>query len=101
MRDPWSALGIPRGSDRKVVLAAYRRLAFSAHPDAGGDAMRFIALRAARDEALDRAPSVVHVAQPSAPQPDQESSSDRPAGARRAATGDDDEVLHYPGRRGI
>jgi curved DNA-binding protein CbpA len=42
-RDPYSILGVPHGSSRTVVAAAYRRLAKLHHPDAGAapsDAMR-------------------------------------------------------------
>ena len=33
MKDPYEVLGVPRGSDREKVKAAYRELAKKYHPD--------------------------------------------------------------------
>jgi hypothetical protein len=45
-------LGVEFGADREAVQRAYRRLARSSHPDAGGASERFIQLTAARDALL-------------------------------------------------
>jgi curved DNA-binding protein CbpA len=42
----------PRSSNADEVKAAYRRLAFEAHPDRGGKTEDFVRLTNARDDAL-------------------------------------------------
>jgi hypothetical protein len=51
-RSPWDVLGVPRGSSRDVIYAAFRDKARKAHPDAGGSTAAMAELAAARDEAL-------------------------------------------------
>ena len=46
------ALGLRQGSTAQQVRQAYRHKARALHPDAGGDAAAFIALRSAYEEAL-------------------------------------------------
>jgi hypothetical protein len=45
-------LGLPRSATRAEVLTAFRNLAKTAHPDAGGDAASFRELVAEKDRAL-------------------------------------------------
>ncbi|KPF41346.1 molecular chaperone DnaJ [Rhizobium sp. AAP43] len=46
MIDPYDMLGVGREADEPTIKAAYRRLAKTAHPDAGGDADRFAKISA-------------------------------------------------------
>ncbi len=46
------ALGLRQGSTAQQVRQAYRQKARALHPDAGGDAAAFIALRSVYEEAL-------------------------------------------------
>lgn len=48
----WTVLGLAPGASRDVIQAAYRTLAKSAHPDAGGSDAQMAALNRARDAAL-------------------------------------------------
>lgn len=50
-RSCWDVLGIPPGSPPEKVDAAYRALAKSLHPDAGGSDDEMAALNRAREEA--------------------------------------------------
>lgn len=50
-RSCWDVLGIPPGSSPEKVDAAYRALAKSLHPDAGGSDDEMAALNRAREEA--------------------------------------------------
>lgn len=50
--DCWTILELPPGSSADGIRAAYRRLARTAHPDAGGSHERMAALNTARDIAL-------------------------------------------------
>lgn len=45
-------LGVPAGTTREEVRAAYRRLAADMHPDRGGSDARLAALTEARDRIL-------------------------------------------------
>jgi hypothetical protein len=45
----YATLGLERGATAREVVHAYRRLARLHHPDAGGDATRFLELQAAYD----------------------------------------------------
>jgi hypothetical protein len=45
----YATLGVERGATRREVVQAYRRLARRHHPDAGGDAARFLHVQAAYD----------------------------------------------------
>lgn len=58
LADAYRALGLDPGASSAAVTAAYRDGARTAHPDAGGDAAAFAALReaygAALRDALDR-----------------------------------------------
>ena len=45
-------LGLPRSATRAEVLTAFRNLAKTAHPDAGGDAASFRELVAEKNRAL-------------------------------------------------
>ena len=47
LSDPWSVLGIHRGSDEESVKNAFKRLARIHHPDKSGDAARFKEVHAA------------------------------------------------------
>ena len=47
--DPYRLLGLGSGATETEVRRAFRRLARLAHPDAGGDPARFVALRRAHD----------------------------------------------------
>ncbi|MGL3605436.1 J domain-containing protein [Rhizobium sp. G187] len=47
--DPYDMLGVGREADEPTIKAAYRRLAKTAHPDAGGDADRFAKISACYD----------------------------------------------------
>lgn len=49
---PFEVLGLPETASADEVKAAFRRLSFSAHPDAGGSAAAFLGLTRARHEAL-------------------------------------------------
>lgn len=51
-KSPWDILGVPRGSSRDVIEAAYRAKARTAHPDAGGSNAAMAEINAARDAAL-------------------------------------------------
>ncbi|MBC7149857.1 J domain-containing protein [Ciceribacter selenitireducens] len=44
--DPYQLLGLERDADEAAIKAAYRKVAKTAHPDAGGDLDRFAALTA-------------------------------------------------------
>ena len=57
LRAPHEVLGVAPNAPRSVVEAAYRALARSAHPDAGGSAATMAALTAARDSLLSADPS--------------------------------------------
>lgn len=48
----WQVLGLPRNASRDAITQAYRTLAKSAHPDAGGSEAAMARLTAARDQAL-------------------------------------------------
>lgn len=48
----WQVLGVSHTADRSMIEAAYRRLARTAHPDAGGTTAAMSRLNTARDEAL-------------------------------------------------
>jgi molecular chaperone DnaJ len=54
--DPWAVLGVPRGSDKAAVKAAYRKLALRCHPDLCGASpeavARFNEIKAAADSIL-------------------------------------------------
>lgn len=50
--DPLAVLGLPPGADARAILAARRRLAKDAHPDAGGSVERMQAVNDAADAAL-------------------------------------------------
>jgi hypothetical protein len=50
--DAFAALGLAAGATESDIRRAYRKLAFRAHPDRGGDAARFIEITRARDRAL-------------------------------------------------
>ncbi len=39
--DPYELLGVARDADEAAIKAAYRKVAKTAHPDAGGDAEAF------------------------------------------------------------
>ena len=47
--DPYAVLGLDRAATDAEIRRAFRRLARLAHPDAGGDPARFVALRRAHD----------------------------------------------------
>ncbi len=51
--DPYSLLGLDRAATDAEIRRAFRRLARLAHPDAGGDRERFVALRRALDVLTD------------------------------------------------
>jgi hypothetical protein len=51
-RSCWQILGLAPGASRDAIEAAYRTLAKKHHPDAGGTDNEFVAITAARDEAL-------------------------------------------------
>lgn len=51
-RDCWSVLGLKPGATRDDIEQKFRDLAKRHHPDAGGDANEFVAIRKARDDAL-------------------------------------------------
>lgn len=52
-KDPWSILGLPRESaTRENIMANYRVLAQTAHPDCGGSSEAFQELTAAKDLAI-------------------------------------------------
>jgi hypothetical protein len=51
-KDEFSLLGLRSTATQDEVQVAFRRLAKTAHPDAGGVAADFIALVAAKDRAL-------------------------------------------------
>lgn len=53
--DPYSLLGLDRAATDGEIRRAFRRLARLAHPDAGGDPARFVALRRAHDLLTDPA----------------------------------------------
>ena len=48
--DPWTVLGVPRGSNIDECKQAYRQLALSLHPDVGGDATTFASVVQAYQE---------------------------------------------------
>jgi len=50
----WEVLGVDKAADRKAITNAFRALAKTHHPDAGGDADTFKRLRAAYDQAVAR-----------------------------------------------
>lgn len=50
--DYLKALGLSKGCKLADVERAFRKLAMTAHPDKGGTAAKFVALKRARDEAL-------------------------------------------------
>jgi hypothetical protein len=47
--DPYALLGVPRGAPLDVVKAAFKKKALEHHPDHGGDAATFMALKRAYD----------------------------------------------------
>ncbi len=49
MIDPYVMLGVERDVDGEAIKAAYRKVAKSAHPDAGGDVTQFARLQACYD----------------------------------------------------
>ncbi len=51
--DLYKVLGVPREASTEEVRKAYRRKAKKAHPDAGGDAVKFGALQRAHDVLVD------------------------------------------------
>ncbi len=53
-RSVWSVLGVERLASPDEIKRAFRRRALETHPDQGGDAAEFRAVRAAYDEALAR-----------------------------------------------
>lgn len=50
-RDCWQVLGVPKGSSRDEITAAYRRLRSKHHPDKGGSAAAFDEVERAYREA--------------------------------------------------
>lgn len=48
--DPFACLGVPVDADLDTVRRAFRRAALDTHPDRGGDAASFRAVRAAYDQ---------------------------------------------------
>jgi hypothetical protein len=50
----WQVLGVAPSATVEEIRAAFRRRTLVTHPDRGGDAEAFRALRAAHDEALQR-----------------------------------------------
>eukprot|EP01060_Flectonema_neradi_P009378 TRINITY_DN16686_c0_g1_i1.p1 TRINITY_DN16686_c0_g1~~TRINITY_DN16686_c0_g1_i1.p1 ORF type:complete len:533 (+),score=91.80 TRINITY_DN16686_c0_g1_i1:87-1685(+) len=57
--DPWSILGIDRGSDEDEIKKAFKRLARLHHPDKNGDAVRFKEVHEAYQTLLERGPEEV------------------------------------------
>lgn len=57
LADAARTLGVAPGSDAATVRRAFRRLALRHHPDAGGDAATFRAVREAYDLLVEAAPS--------------------------------------------
>jgi curved DNA-binding protein CbpA len=53
--DPYKVLGVRRNASTATIRAAYRKLAKTLHPDAGGDAAAFAAARLAHDVLMDPA----------------------------------------------
>eukprot|EP00793_Prasinoderma_coloniale_P003197 PRCOL_00005832-RA len=51
---PWAALGVDVGASEEEVTRAFRALAREHHPDKGGDADRFVEIRAAYEELTER-----------------------------------------------
>ena len=51
---PWEALGLQPGASDAEIKQAFRRLALDQHPDRGGDAEAFIAVRTAYEELTQR-----------------------------------------------
>ena len=52
--DPHTLLGVPPGAPLEEVKAAFRRKALEHHPDRGGDAAAFIAVKRAYDRIMRR-----------------------------------------------
>jgi hypothetical protein len=52
--DPYALLGVPPGAPLDEVRAAFRRKALQHHPDLGGDATAFIAVKRAYDRIVRR-----------------------------------------------
>jgi hypothetical protein len=52
--DPYMLLGVPAGAPLEEVKAAFRRKALEHHPDRGGDAAAFIAVKRAYDRIVRR-----------------------------------------------
>jgi len=52
MPDPYAVLGLANGASPEDIRAAYRRLAFIAHPDRGGTTDALVKIREAHDAAL-------------------------------------------------
>jgi len=48
----WEILGVDRTASKDVIAMAYRRLVKTAHPDAGGDADRFVRIQHAYEQAV-------------------------------------------------
>ena len=51
----WSVLGVPRSATVAEIKLAFRKRALETHPDQGGDAEAFRALKRAYDEAVEKA----------------------------------------------
>ena len=54
--DCWLTLGIPKGSSREVVSAAFRELSRTLHPDRGGHPQRYAQITQAYHEAIGASP---------------------------------------------
>ncbi len=53
MNDPYTTLGVSRGSTDAEIKSAYRKLAMQHHPDKGGDSKRFADINNAYDNIKD------------------------------------------------
>jgi curved DNA-binding protein CbpA len=52
--DPYKMLGVRRNASKATIRAAYRKIAKTLHPDAGGDPKAFAAARLAHDVLMDK-----------------------------------------------
>src|ERR1035438_2640985 len=55
MTDLYAILGVPRDADRAAIRRAYREMAHTAHPDAGGSPEAFARIKMAHDILTDEA----------------------------------------------